>query len=102
MGLSDAGFLLLVFALTSAGAYAGGRRAGLAPGAFPPALVRLLECVGLAVAFYLLNLATGFLAVAVLRRLRGEFVSAYLSGDVTLLALSALQAVVLQWWRAES
>ena len=87
--------------MTSILSYVVVRRWSRPSGPLAAAVLRLLECAGLAAFFYLLNLATGFLAVAALRRVTGEFVSAYVVGDGTLLVLSALQAVVLQWWRAE-
>jgi hypothetical protein len=65
------------------------------------ALGRLLECAGLVLAFYALNVGVGFAAVLVLRKVTGGFVSAYLTTDDTLAVLSALQAVAFQWWRAE-
>jgi hypothetical protein len=70
--------------------------------ALRPALVRLLEWAGFTVGFYVLNLLLGVLAVVVLRKVRGGFVSLYLNTDDTIVLLSALQAAVLQWWRAES
>jgi hypothetical protein len=70
--------------------------------ALRPALVRLLEWAGLTAGFYALNLALGVLAVAALRKATGSFVSMYLNTDTTVVLLSALQAVVFQWWRAES
>jgi len=96
-------YLLLLFGLTSSALYfAGIRGLGLRPAALRPALGRLLECVGLAMVLAALNVGAGFLLVLALRRLTGSFVTLYLNTDVTLLALSALQAVALQWWmRAE-
>jgi hypothetical protein len=70
--------------------------------ALRPALLRLLEWVGLTVGFYALNLLLGILAVVILRKLRGGFVSLYLNTDNTIVLLSALQAAALQWWRSES
>ena len=75
---------------------------GLRAGALRPALVRLLEWAGLTVGFYALNLLLGVVLVVLLRKVRGGFVSLYLNTDNTILMLSALQAAVLQWWRAES
>ena len=81
----------------------GGRRwSRLDKAALRPALVRLLECAGLVVTFYVLNLIVGFVAVLVLRKVTGSFVSMYVNTDATLMLLSALQAVTFQWWRAET
>jgi len=97
----EAYYLLLLFAVTSTALYlAATRGLGARRGALRPALARLLECVGLAIVLAALNLAVGFLLVLALRRLTGSFVSLYLNTDGTLLVLSLLQAVVLQWWMA--
>jgi hypothetical protein len=55
--------------------------------------------VGLAVLFFLGNVATGALLTVAARTLKLTFVSIYLSTDVTLLVLSLLQALVYQRWR---
>ena len=95
----EAYYLLLLFGMTSAALYlAATRGLGTRRDALRPALGRLLECVGLAIVLAALNLAVGFLLVLALRRLTGSFVSLYLNTDGTLLALSLLQAIVLQWW----
>lgn len=95
----EAYYLLLLFAVTSTALYlAATRGLGARRGALRPALARLLECVGLAIVLAALNLAVGFLLVLALRRLTGSFVSLYLNTDGTLLVLSLLQAVLLQWW----
>lgn len=92
-------YLLLLFSLTSVALYlAGTRGLALRRSALRPALGRMLEWAGLAIALALLNVAVGFLLVLALRRLTGSFVTLYLNTDATLLALSVLQAVVLQWW----
>jgi len=92
-------YLLLLFGATSSALYlAATRRLGLRHAGLRPALERVLECVGLTLAIAALNLAAGVLLVLALRRLTGAFVSLYLNTDGTLLALSLLQAVALQWW----
>ena len=97
----EAYYLLLLFGLTSPALYfAATRRLGARRGALLPALARMLECAGLAIVLAAFNLAVGFVLVLVLRRLTGSFVSLYLNTDATLLVLSALQAVALQWWLA--
>ena len=101
--MGDSLYLLGLVALTSWLAWWGGRGwARLDKAAVRPALVRLLECAGLVVAFYVLNLLVGFVAVLVLRKVTGSFISMYVNTDATLVVLSALQAVAFQWWRAES
>jgi hypothetical protein len=52
--------------------------------------------------FYAVNLATGFAAVLVIRKVTGTTVSLYVNTDSTLATLSALQATAWQWWRAGS
>ena len=101
--LGDSLYLAGLVALTSCLVWFAGRRwRGLDQAALRPALVRLLEWLGLVVAFYVLNLLVGFVAVLLLRKLTGSFISMYVNTDVTLGLLSAFQAVVFQWWRAES
>ena len=99
----DALYLIGLVALTSGLVWGIGRRGlGLRSSAVRPALVRLLEWVGLSVALYAVNLFVGFVAVLVLRKLTGSFVSMYVNTDSTLALLAAFQAFVFQWWRAES
>jgi hypothetical protein len=101
--VSDALYLIGLVALTSGLVWVIGRRGlGLRSSAVRPALVRLLEWVGLSVVFYAVNLFVGFLAVLALRKLTGSFISMYVNTDTTLALLSACQALVFQWWRAES
>jgi len=100
--MSDALYLIGLVALTSWLAWFGGRRWLGLDKAVRPALWRLLEWVGLAVAFYVFNLLVGVTAVVVLRKLTGSFISLYVNTDATLLLLSSFQALVFQWWRADS
>jgi len=60
---------------------------------------KALETAGFIVAFFLLNLGLGVLFTLVARATTGGFVSLYVNDDVSVLVLSALQALVLQWWR---
>jgi hypothetical protein len=100
--MGDSLYLTGLVALTSGLVWLAGRRRGLDQAAVRPALGRLLEWLGLAVAFYVFNLLTGFAAVLLLRRLTGSFISMYVNADATLALFSAFQALVFQWWRAES
>ena len=81
---------------------AGRRLMGLKASFLRPALRRLPEWVGLTVLLYALNLMTGFALVILFRKLTGSFISMYMNTDATLALLSAFQALVFQWWRAES
>jgi len=59
----------------------------------------VLEWAGATVVFCLLNGVVGGVLIAAARVVSGRFVSFYLGADQTLLALSALQALLFQWWR---
>jgi hypothetical protein len=63
---------------------------------------KVLECVGAAVVFCLLNAGVGAGLILAARAVSGRFVSLYLGADHTLVALSALQALLFQWWRESS
>ena len=95
----DGLYLPLLYAL-GAGALllAGARGLGLPLAALGPALGRVAEWAGLAAILVVLNVAAGFALVLALRKVTGQFLTLYLNADVTLLAVSALQAAVLQWW----
>jgi hypothetical protein len=94
-------FVLALAGLTSlaAAAWEWRRQAHPVP-ALRAAAVGALETVGLAVLFFLANVATGALVTVAARALDIGFISIYLSTDVTLLVLSLLQALVFRGWRA--
>lgn len=100
----EALFLLSLVAATSAAALhlAGRRGAAATPGALRAAALDALEWVGLTAVFFAANLVLGALLTLVVRALTPLFVSLYLSGDVSLLVLSALQALVYERWRDRS
>ena len=92
-------FLPLLVALTSVGAYAVGRVVlGLSPRELGPAVRHALEVTGLAVVFLFANLGIGLAAVLGARALSTRFISVYILNDASLIALSALQAIVVDWW----
>ncbi|HEY7515546.1 MAG TPA: hypothetical protein VIC87_13755 [Vicinamibacteria bacterium] len=63
------------------------------------AIGKALETVGLAAVFLFLNVGLGF-CLALLTQVAGpSFVSLYVNDDVSIVVLSVLQALVLQWWR---
>lgn len=64
-----------------------------------PAFGKALECVGAVVFFCVVNAVVGTAFIFAARALSGRFVSLHLGADQTLLAVSALQALVFQWWR---
>jgi hypothetical protein len=67
-----------------------------------PAFGKALECVGAVVLFCLLNAVVGTALIFAARAVSGRFVSLHLGADQSLLAVSALQALVFQWWRESS
>ena len=63
---------------------------------------KALECVGAVVLFCLLNAVVGTVLIFAARAVLGRFVSLHLGADQSLVAISALQALVFQWWREQS
>jgi hypothetical protein len=93
-------FLLVVAALTSAGACAVGVRwLSLRPDQLRPAVLALCQVAGVAVAFLALNVALGLAIVLLARGVVGVFVSVYVLDDVYLPLLSVIQAVIFESWR---
>jgi len=85
---------------TSLAAYMIGTRAlGLSSGGIGQAVGKMLEALGTALVFVIVNLVTGIIGVLAARAVTGEFVSLYLAADPTLLPLSLLQGLTFQWWR---
>lgn len=63
---------------------------------------KALECIGVMLGFYLLNLAVGIAGTLLWRQLTGTHLSLYYANDATLLGISLLQGLVFEWWRRES
>ena len=99
--MEDAVLPLVIAAGSALLLVAGTRGAGLPVRRLGPALARVAEWAGLSTMLMIANVALGVLLVLALRRLTGRFVTLYVNTDVTLLALSALQAAALQWWLEE-
>jgi hypothetical protein len=78
------------------------RRFGWPARAAAAATGKVLECMGATVLFCLLNGVVGVALILTARAVSGRFVSLYLGADHTLIALSALQALLFQWWRESS
>jgi hypothetical protein len=96
-------FMLGLVGLTSLGAFVGGVRGlGASPRSLGAAVHRMLEAIGLVLLFLALNVGAGVLIVLSLRALTDVFVSVYVMGDLTWLALSLLQGLAFQWWRASA
>jgi hypothetical protein len=95
--------ILVVIVLTSVAAFVVATRGvGLRGVALPSAIMRALDCLGLAVLFLLGNLGLGLVLVLGLRAITGQFLSVYMLNDATLAVLSLLQALVLHCWQARS
>lgn len=93
-------FLLVLVALTSIGAYViGVAGLGLSSRGLRTALGKLLECVGTALCFFLVNIGFAVAVIFLVRSVSGRFVSLYLVDDVMWLALSLLQGLAFLWWR---
>jgi len=94
------GFLLVLIALTSTGAWAvGARRLGLDSRALGAAAGRLLESLGVIVIFLAANLLVAGLLILTARSVGPRFVSLYLADDAIVLVLSVLQGLAFQAWR---
>jgi hypothetical protein len=94
------GLVLFAVVVTSTGTLLVGTAwLGLRPADLLPAARRALECIGLMIGFFLINLAVGVVMVFVGRQLLDTFVSLYFVNDVALLGISLLQGVLFQWWR---
>ena len=84
------------------------RRLGLAVSKYwvckrgPAHAAEALECLGAVVLFCFLNAVVGAALIFVARAVSGRFVSLHLGADQSVLALSALQALLFQWWRESS
>jgi hypothetical protein len=61
-----------------------------------------LEMLGTGALFFATNLVIGLIVIAMARVLMGWFVSPYILGDVSLLALSMLEGIVFASWYAVS
>ena len=63
---------------------------------------KALECIGVMLGFFVLNLAVGIAGTLLWRQATGIFLSLYHVNDDTLLGISLLQGLVFAWWRRES
>lgn len=92
-------FIPFLVGLTSLGAFGIGIKwLGLPRHAVWYALGRMLECLGVAVVFFMINIALGAALILGLRTVTGEFFSLYVMADKTLPGLALLQAVAFRWW----
>jgi hypothetical protein len=96
-------FILGVTVVTSVGAYVVAVRwLGWSPAALPTAVSRMLELVGTALIFFVVNAAIGLAVILAVRSTTALFLSSYLLNDVSLLVMSVLQGLVFDCWRARS
>ena len=91
--------LLILGVGTSVGAYLFGTRLlRLSPAALRESLGRLAELIGVAVAFFVINV-TAVVVMTFVVRAAGRFVSLYGATDPILIGLSLIQAAAFQFWR---
>jgi hypothetical protein len=96
-------FILLLTGVTSVVAYiVGVKWLRLSRYGLWIALGKTCEAMGWTLVFFLLNLIVGVSVMFVGRFFMETFVSLYHLSDVTLVALSLLQALAFQAWRAGS
>jgi hypothetical protein len=95
-------YVLVLVGFTSIGAYlVGSRGFGLPRERLRAAIGRMLTCLGATLVFFGLNLGVGILVVLAGRTLALGFLSMYLSSDVSLLVLSAIQGLTFaSWWES--
>jgi hypothetical protein len=92
--------LVAVLGLTSVAGYlVGTRRLGLARAGLQGAAAAALETIGLAVVFFVANLALAVVPLLAARAWGGWFVSVYAVDDVIIAVVSLLQSLVFRWWR---
>ncbi len=95
-------FVLGLVGLTSVGAYlVGTRKLGLPANGIRLAAAGALECIGMTLVFFIVNVMAGVVIVLAARILTRQFVSLYFA-DETLLVLSLLQGLVFKYWRGTS
>ncbi len=93
-------FVLALLLGTSLLGIAVGAALGLPLRDIPAAFGKVLETVGLMLAFFALNLGLGAGVLLLGRLVAREFVSLYYANDLALLAGACLQGLAVQWWRA--
>ena len=92
-------FLVALVGVTSVLAYlTGTRRLGLSGRSLWAALARMLECIGMALVFFIANLGLGIVLILAFRTLTPRFAPLYLANDVSLLVFSLAQGLTFCWW----
>ncbi len=96
-------FILGLTGFTSIGAYLVGMRGlGFSGSSLRAAVSRMAVFAGMSIAFFTVNLAIGIAGILIVRSLTSVFLSAYLLNDMSLLAISVLQGLIFECWRARS
>ncbi|SRR6266542_502001 len=91
--------VLILVALTSAGAYCFGvTRLGLPAGNLRAAIGRVFETLGLTLVFLMLNVGVGVALALAVRTFTGSFFSMYFVDD-RFLVLCCIQGLAFQYWR---
>lgn len=94
------GLILALVGLTSLGAYLLGRKASGFRGQIASAVIgKMLEGVGITLAFCAANLAIASASILIVRHVIGTFISLYPVWDLSLCVLSLLQGLTFQSWR---
>ena len=92
--------IFIALAASSLGAVLIGTRwLGLRSAALTRGLGMTLEAIGLAVVFFVANIAAGTAFISAIRVTTGVFVSVYVMDDLVLPLLSLLEAMIFQAWR---
>ncbi|XXY49942.1 hypothetical protein WME91_02175 [Sorangium sp. So ce269] len=99
--MPDSLYILGIVAATSGAAYAAGRRLGMRAGLVPAALRRAIRLVGACLLFWGGNIAVGAGVALLVRGLGLGFIWLYVNTDVSVLVLSAVQALVFESWRTQ-
>ncbi|XXT24164.1 hypothetical protein WME94_21730 [Sorangium sp. So ce429] len=99
--MPDSLYILAIVAATSGAAYAAGRRLGMRAGLVTAALRRAIRLVGACLLFWGGNIAVGAGVALLVRGLGLGFIWLYVNTDVSVLVLSAVQALVFESWRTQ-
>jgi hypothetical protein len=92
-------FVLVLVGVTSVAAYLAGTAVlGCSPARVRHAFGKMLECIGIAIVFFAVNVAVGVAITLASRTIFHRFMSMYLSNDISLLVLSLLQGLLFLFW----
>ena len=92
--------IFFALAASSLGAvFVGTRWLGLRGSALTRGVGMTLEAIGLAVVFFVANIAAGTAFISAIRMTTGWFVSVYVMDDLVLPLLSLFEAILFQAWR---